>query len=133
MRSSKGSHRIVVQNVKYRWRATGNDGFISIGIWTSSNIGPFIGGLFEYQETHVNKDDGSFSAIGNQIVVTNRLIRRVIEHAITVRQYEPHMKGRELHLGILNSVINLDDAVRAVYDESRDRWHVLLPTTKKSP
>jgi len=41
MRSQKGSRRIVVRAVEYRWRATGNDGYISIGIWPANNTGPY--------------------------------------------------------------------------------------------
>ncbi len=51
MRSHKGSRRILVSGVEFRWRATGNDGYISIGIWPTNNIGPFIQGNLSYHET----------------------------------------------------------------------------------
>ena len=113
MRSSKGSHRIVVRNSKYRWRATGNDGYISIGIWPTNNIGPFICGHLRYHETWIANGNGSLSSALNQIVVTNRLIRRIIEHAITKHRYDPQAKGKELNLTVLDEVIKWDDAVRA--------------------
>jgi hypothetical protein len=47
MRRSKGSRRIVVQDVEYRWRAAGDDGYITFGIWPLNNIGPYIQGNFE--------------------------------------------------------------------------------------
>jgi hypothetical protein len=113
MRSSKGSRRIVVHNVEYRWRATGDDGYISIGIWPANNVGPFISGTFNYHETWVNNSDGSGSSKGDQIVVTNRLIRRIIIHAIGVYRYNPQAKGKELRLKPLDNVITWNDAIRA--------------------
>lgn len=113
MRSSKGSHRIVVRDTEFRWRATGNDGYISVGIWPVNNAGPFITGSFKYHETWIDNGDGSWSSAGNQIVVTNRLVRRIIEHDITEHRYEANAKGKELNLHNLDEVIKWDDSVRA--------------------
>jgi hypothetical protein len=113
MRSSKGSHRIVVQNVEYRWRATGNDGYICIGIWPTNNVGPFIYGSLKYHETWVNNGDGSLSSRGGQNVITNRLIRRIIDHAIEQYHYDPQAKGKELRLKTIDNVITWNDAIRA--------------------
>lgn len=113
MRRSKGSHRIVVQDVEYRWRATGNDGFISIGIWPSNNVGPYIMGNLGYHETWVNTGKGSWSSAGDQIVITNRIIRRIIQNAILQHGYDPKVKGPVLKLYVLDDVIRWDDAVRA--------------------
>jgi hypothetical protein len=113
MRSSKGSRHITVGHVEYRWRATGDDGYISIGIWPIKNGGAFIHGNLRYHETWIDNGDGSFSSAGDQIVVTNRLIRRIIEHAIIVHQYDPNVKGKELNLQVLDEVIEWHGAVRA--------------------
>jgi hypothetical protein len=113
MRTSKGSQRIMVREMEYRWRATGDDGYISIGIWPTNNVGPYIRGTLGYHETWVDNGDGSRSSTGDQIVVTNRLIRRIIDHAITAHHYDPHVKGKELNLRVLDEVIRWDDAVRA--------------------
>lgn len=113
MRSSKGSHRIVIRDVEYRWRATGNDGYISIGIWPSNKVGAFIHGTFRYHETWINNGDGSFSSAGNQIVVTNKIIHRIIEHAICEHHYDPQLRDKELNLAVLDDNIKWDDAVRA--------------------
>jgi hypothetical protein len=113
MRSSKGSHRIVVRDAEYRWRATGNDGYIFIGIWPTNNVGPFICGNLRYHETWVGGGNGSLSSNRDQIVITNRLIRRIVEHAITEHRYNPQAKGKEVNLMALDSVIKWDDAVRA--------------------
>src|SRR5438552_2700858 len=112
MRRLKGSHRIVVDDVDYRWRARGNDGFISIGIWPSNNIGPYIKGNLRYHETWIDNGDGTRSSAKDQIVVTNRIIQRIIQHAITQHGYDPMMKGKKLNLRVLDDVIQWDDAIR---------------------
>lgn len=113
MRNHKGSHCIVIRDVEYRWRAKGNDGYISIGIWPTNNIGPFITGNVGYHETWIDNGDGSWSSVGNQIVITNRIVARIIEHAITAHGYNPKVKGKELNLKVLDNVVKWDDAVRA--------------------
>ena len=113
MRASKGSHRIVVGDVEYRWRAKGDDGYISIGIWPSNHEGPFIQGNLKYHETWVDNGDGSWSSAGNQIVVTNRLVLRIIEHAVAKHRYNPRAKGKVLNLRVLDDVIRWEDAVQA--------------------
>lgn len=112
MRSQKGSSRIVIGGVEYRWRATGNDGYISIGIWPANNIGPFIQGTVRYHETWSENGDGSRSSAGNQIVITNRIIRQIIVHATAVHGYAPQVQGKELNLKILDNVVKWDDAIR---------------------
>ena len=112
MRSTKGSRRIVVQDVEYRWNAKGDDGFISVGIWPANNIGAYIHGGFKYHESWVDNGDGSHSSKGDQIVVTNRIIRRIIEHAVVEHEYDPNVNGKQLNLN-LEAVIHWEDAVRA--------------------
>jgi hypothetical protein len=112
MRSSKGSHRIVVRDIEYRWQAKGDDGNISIGIWPKDNVGAYIKGGFKYHETWLNNGDGSYSSKGDQIVVTNRIILRIIEYAIIEHHYDPKVKETDLNLKMLDEIIKWDDAVR---------------------
>lgn len=112
MRSSKDSHLITVRDAQYRWRATGNDGWISIVIWPSDNPGPTIAGSFDYHQKFVkNEGRDSWSAV-DQLIVTSRLIARVIEHAISARAYDPAQKGPQLNLGKLEEVIRWEDGLR---------------------
>jgi hypothetical protein len=113
MRSQTGSRRIVVGDVEYRWRATGNDGYISIGIWPANNTGAYIQGNLDYHETWTDNGNGIWSSAGNQIVITNRIIRRIIHHAIVAHGYAPQVWGKELNLRILDDVVKWDDAVRS--------------------
>jgi len=52
-----------------------------------------------------------------KIVITARLVRRIIEHAIAEHQYNPHAKGAELNLKVLDQVIPWDDALRASHND----------------
>jgi hypothetical protein len=113
MRRVKGSRRIVVNAAEYRWRAAGNNGYISVGIWPSNNIGPYIHGNLRYDETWIDCGNGALRSAGDQIVVTNRIIQRIIEHAIARHEYNPNAKGPELNLKNLDNAIQWQDAVRA--------------------
>lgn len=113
MRRMKWSRRIVVRGVEYRWRARGDDGFISVGAAPTNGVGAYLRGTLGYHETWIEEGEGVRRSAGDQIVVTPGLVRQIIEHALTVRGYDPHVKGHELNLGRLDSVVALTDAVRA--------------------
>jgi hypothetical protein len=117
MRSRSNSRRLVVQDIEYRWRVRGDDGYISIGIWPTNGIGPYLQGNLRYHEHWIETGQGSWSSAGDQLIVTNRLIRRIIEHAIAAHGYHPSTPGKELNLQALDEVIYWDDAVRG--QESR--------------
>lgn len=112
-RSAKTARNIVVNDVGYHWRATGNDGYISVTIWPSSNLGPAILCNFDYQESWIPSGEGQYSSAGNQIVITNRIVRRVIDLAVTKYGYDPSGRGKELNLRRSDGLIELDDAIRA--------------------
>ena len=112
MRSTKGSRRIVVGDVEYRWRARGDDGYIVVGIWPSNNIGAYLEGNLRYHETWSPMGAG-WTSDGDQIVITARIVRRVIEHATTEHRYDPAVSGADINLRNLDDVIRWDDAVRA--------------------
>ncbi len=118
MRSQMGSRRIVVREVEYRWRASGDDGYISIGVWPANNTGPYIKCNLHYDETWIDNGNGSWSSAGNQIVITNRIIRRIIDHAAGVHGYDPQVRGKELNLRALDDVVTWGDAVRGTSNDS---------------
>jgi hypothetical protein len=53
------------------------------------------------------------SSAGDQIVITNRLVRRIIEYAIANHHYDPQVRGKELNLQVLDDVIKWSDSLRA--------------------
>jgi hypothetical protein len=113
MRNIKNSRRLKVNDIEYHWRATGGDGYISIGIWPSNNIGPYIQGNLKYHETLIDNGDTIRRSAGNQIVVTNKIIRRIIEHAICKHHYNPKAKSKQLNLYVLDYIIKWEDTIRA--------------------
>lgn len=111
-RSSKGSRNITVEDVHYRWRATGNDGAIDLAIWPADLPHPGIYGMLSYDETKTPEPGG---VIGHsaQLVITNRIVRRIIDYAVAERGFDPQQKVKQLDLGKLDGKIDLTDAERS--------------------
>jgi hypothetical protein len=55
---------------------------------------------------------GMWVSPGDHIIVTNRLVRRIIEPAISKHGYDPNVKAKQLDLRALDDVIKWDDAIR---------------------
>jgi len=110
-RSSKNSRNITVDDVHYRWRATGNDGWISVAIWPTELPHPGIYGMLSYDETKTPEGDGVIRHSA-QLVVTNRIVRRIIDHAVSECGFDPGQKVKQLDLGKLDGRIDLRDAER---------------------
>ncbi len=114
-KSTKGARNIVVGGVKYHWRATGNDGGISVTVWPQVLPGPLITCRFGYDQT-AEPTGGGCHSLTNQVVITSRVVQRVIEYAVAERGYDPHTRAKQLNLGALGAMegkIEMEDAVRA--------------------
>jgi len=111
-RSKKQARHIVVKGVPFLWRATGNDEFIDLAIWPEALEGRSIHTTFRYHETWLPRGDGSYRNAGDQIVVTNRLVRRVIERAIEKLAYDPTSKGTPIEVRDIEKQIEMHDAIR---------------------
>jgi hypothetical protein len=98
MRSSKNTRRIEVAETVYRWRATGQDGFISVCIWPENGIGALISGSVGY-----HRDANPY---GDQLVVTNRLVKQIIEYVISQLNYNPNLKAKTYNLMQLEDKID---------------------------
>jgi hypothetical protein len=101
MRSSKNSRPIVVESHEYRWRVTVSGGAVSVRVWPTNNVGGYICGKLFFGEASLDHP-----------ILTNRIIRRVICHAISEHGYDPNRKLAKLDLQRLNDVIQWDDALR---------------------
>jgi hypothetical protein len=108
----RDARNIVVEGVAYRWRATGNDGWISLVLWPRDLPGPTIACTFAYDPTPVPVSE-RVAALTGQVVITNRVVRRVIEHAIRERGYDPNTRGKQVDLRDVGPLIDLSDALRA--------------------
>lgn len=111
-KTKKDARNIVVNDVKYRWRATGNDGGIGLVVWPEDLPGPPIACSIDYDHTLV-PISSTVTALTRQLVVTNRIVRRVIEYAVQVHAYDPRTKGKQLNLRDVDQVIDVSDAVRS--------------------
>lgn len=112
-RNIKNSNKIVVHEIEYRWRATGNDGWITVTVWPKNNVGPLIRCNFGYHETMEPNGPSVLSSMGDQLIITNRIVRRIILHAISKENYNPNENGPQLNLRHIEDKIVWEDAVRA--------------------
>lgn len=113
-RSAKGARNIIVDGVAYRWRATGNDDWISLVVWPADPVAHPAGaivGMVDYQQVKVPAGPDCWR-LEHQIVITNRIVRRVILHAIAAHHYDPTRKSSQLNLRYLDEFIDLTDALR---------------------
>ena len=111
-KSTKNSRNIVVNDVAYRWRATGNDGGMSLTIWPADLPGATISCGFDYGQERVPVGPGHWR-LENQIVVTARIVRRVIEYAIATHGYDAARPASQLNLWDLDGAIEMSDVLRS--------------------
>ncbi len=109
--SKKGSHKIVIETVEFRWIAAGNDGWIDIYIWPEGRGDIKVIGTFDYHsETNEVPDGGGrLPLVKGQIIITNRVIKKIIEH-IGVRKILE--SERQINLGKLENIYNINLALR---------------------
>lgn len=107
--NSKGSRKIVVGGVEFRWRATGHDDGISITIWPRHNDVSIILARIGYHSTPVPNALGGYSVV-DHLVVTNRLIRRIILHYGVDFML---VSTKKIDVGHLEEIAGIGDVVRA--------------------
>lgn len=104
-----GSRKIIVDNKEFRWRATGNDGWISITIWPVDTNMKIVGTMEYHAKYEKNLDDYKpYTKVQGQIIITNRVIRKIIEY-VTVEKIL-QIKGI-VNLGRLENIYNIDNAL----------------------
>jgi len=113
--SKRGSRKIIVGNIEFCWKATGNDGWISVVIWPADSDITRLVGTFEYHSEFEEKenDKGYYSRTKGQIIITNRVIRKIIEHVGIEKIVK--LKG-QINLGRLEDIYNIDNALREPID-----------------
>lgn len=104
----KGSRRIVVEDHEFRWRATGNDGWISLVIWPVANDQSRVIGNIGYHHKLI-ASSGQLH-LTEQLVITNRLVRQVI---LAVGVPEILEARGQNDIGRLEDLIDISRAVRA--------------------
>jgi len=107
----KGSRRIMVNGIEFRWSATGNDGWITIVIWPVKRDRVRIVGKFDYHSEVDEKpgDRGRYHLIKGQTIITNRVIREII---VQIGLEKIEQANREINLGQLEEIYDIDNALR---------------------
>lgn len=111
-RATKRARNLVFAGVKYRWRATGNDDGIALTLWPATLPGPEIRCHFDYGHT-LTPADGGVTHLSEQLVVTARIVRRVVDYATFAKGYDPAVKGTPLELRDIERHIDVSDAIRS--------------------
>lgn len=107
--SKKGSRNISVDGHDFKWRATGNDGWISIVLWPASNEDSRVVASIDYHHDMKQVDEGHYSSQG-QLVVTNRIIRELILHVGVANILENH---GQLNIGKVEEFYDVSNAIRS--------------------
>ncbi|WP_310395023.1 hypothetical protein [Hymenobacter sp.] len=90
----KGLRKITVDNFRYAWSATGNDGWISLSIAPLDNVGQLLTTVFDYHSkivgelrTPTGKHLGY--ATKQQLLITPFIIRQIIQIALKKAGNQP--------------------------------------------
>lgn len=106
----KGLRNIIVDNVKYAWNTTGNDGWISLSISTIKQPNRLITAFFHYHSkvTHeyIMPNGGKAQSLKQQISITGYIVRQVILYAIETG-WDPMGNVGVLNLGAMDDKVDL--------------------------
>ncbi len=133
MKAKKGSRKIIFDCVEYRWRVTGDSGFVRLTIWPLKHSGATICGTLKYDVTVTDGDSyfGLWASSRHEILITNRFVRRVLEYAFSRCNYSYTRRAPELLLGPLDDKLDLSDAIRQ-NEALADRRDILLGRSAQS-
>ncbi len=105
----KGSRNISVEGHDFKWRATGNDGWISVVLWPVSNEDSRVVATIDYHHDMKQVGEGHFQS-QSQLIVTNRVIRALILHVGVEKILENH---GQLNIGRIEEFYNVSNAFRS--------------------
>ncbi len=109
--SKKGSRKIIVEEHEFRWRATGNDGWISVVIWPIENDNSRLVGTLKYHSNTTLNTNGSQTAL-DQIIVTNRMVREIIQYFGVNKIL---LNKGQINIGSIEDIYDMSKAVRGNY------------------
>jgi len=106
----KGLRNIVVDDVKYAWNTTGNDGWISLFIIPKKHPNRLIRATFDYHSKVISEEilPNGIKATGlqQQISITGYIVRQVILYAIGTG-WDPTKDAGVLDLGRMDDKVDL--------------------------
>ncbi|PSL33317.1 hypothetical protein [Chitinophaga ginsengisoli] len=106
----KGLRNITVDNVKYAWNATGNDGSIRLSIIHVKHQQCIITASFSYHSKLINEhifpDGDKVQSFRQQLIITGYIVRQVILYAMQ-EGWDPMGNVTVLNLGAMDDKIDL--------------------------
>ncbi len=107
----KGLRKITVDNFRYAWSATGNDGDINVSVAPLDNVGQLLSTAFGYHSSVVAplvREDGLVIgySLKQQLTITPYIIRQVIQYALGLG-WNPKEKGAQFNVPGIEEKIDL--------------------------
>jgi hypothetical protein len=108
---SKGLRKILVDDMRYAWSATGNDGRIGLTIAPLEGDGQILRTSFGYHSKLIRKivksDGSSIENYRQQFVITPFIVRQVIEYGLD-NGWHPSKKGKQIYIENMDEKIDLN-------------------------
>lgn len=106
----KGLRNITVNNVKYAWNVTGNDGSIGLSIIPVKHQQRMITAGFSYHSKLINEQvlssGDKVQSFKQQLIITGYIVRQVILYAIQTG-WDPMGNVTVLNLGAMDDKVDL--------------------------
>ena len=112
-RAGKGARSITVNDVPYRGRASSQDDFVAATVRPHGSCGRTVTARLYDGGYDGENPAGRNHQSPRTLVVTNRLVRRIIELARSAHNYVPSSRGSPVALGDVGGRIELGDAIVA--------------------
>lgn len=106
----KGLRKITVDEMRYGWSATGNDGWISLTVAPLNNGGQILTTAFNYHhkvvEEGISENGGTWRSLEQQLIITPYIVRQSIQYALK-KGWNPSEKGPQFTLAGIENHIDL--------------------------
>jgi hypothetical protein len=116
----KGLRKITVNEVKYGYKVTGNDGWIGFSIGLLKENGQLLTGSFSYNSNRVTnfEKNGTISSwsLFQRIKITPDTVRQVIEYALK-NGWDPQNNKGQLNLGNVDDKVGLNLKTKTPFPE----------------
>lgn len=106
----KGLRKIIVDDFRYGWSATGNDGWISLTVAPLDNEGQILTTSFAYHSKVIEKgetEDGvKWQKLKQQLIITPNIVKQVIEYALK-NGWNPIEKAPQFRISHMDDKVDL--------------------------
>ena len=107
--SKKGSRNISIDGYDFKWRATGNDGWITVIVWPVSNEDSRAVASIDYHHDMRKVAEDCYTS-DSQLIVTNRIIKELILHV----GVDKLLRNRgQLNVGKIEEFYDVSKALRS--------------------